>query len=102
MGERPCGIGRGRRRQWPVNDKDQIESSPQQHFPNFPLASRFQDAESAGHRARVILLDGETGTWLKWLTLLVCRADRPAMAQTSAHQPQPLSHRICSLAALGR
>jgi hypothetical protein len=28
------------RRQYPVNDKDQIESPTQEHFPNFPLALR--------------------------------------------------------------
>ena len=28
------------RRQCSINDKDQIESAAQQHFPNFPLAWR--------------------------------------------------------------
>jgi hypothetical protein len=38
---RPSWAAQGQaRRQSPVNDKDQIESRRQQHFPNFPLALR--------------------------------------------------------------
>jgi CelD/BcsL family acetyltransferase involved in cellulose biosynthesis len=36
------------RRQYPINDKDQIESPRQGHFPNFPLALRPQGRAAAG------------------------------------------------------
>ena len=78
----------------PVNDKDQIESPGQEHFPNFPLALRLQGGSARVSRPRHIA----TGKWNVAEMADIAGLSRPSARRwrEQAHcRRVPFPHKIC-------